>query len=285
MLEHFTLVAPTKINLFLNIIGKRDHYHLLETLIVFAEYGDAIDIDCGNTNDEVIFINNSLPIPKNNTVSRAIELLRTTSKVSEAVSIKITKNVPIATGLGGGSADAAAVIKFFSNRWNIATDRAYEIARQVGADVSACLTCKPLVARGIGEIIQELPMFHIYPHIVIVNPGIALSTSMVFKQYNGVLHKPLPPIPQSLAELLIYLNEVSSNVLYEPACQLVPEVSQIVSKLSSSSDCVFASMSGSGASCFGIFKSAESAFTVAHTLQKSYPWCIASKILDVETMA
>ena len=197
--------------------------------------------------------------------------------VTNSVSLRLTKNLPVASGVGGGSSDAAATIRAL-NRFanlNLSMDEARKIALPLGADLPMCLTARPLIARGVGEQIErvalpELPM-------VLVNPGVPVATPHVFRTLASANNAPLPPLPaaNTLDTLLQWLPS-TRNDLQAPALAIAPQIAAARAALNASG-AVFTRMSGSGATCFGIFRGQSDALSAAMAIRAAQPdWFVVA---------
>ena len=196
--------AHAKINLALHVTGRRpDGYHLIESLAVFTRFGDRVEIALADSDDFAVSgrYAPAVPLDASNLVLKARDALRREagSKRTPPVAIRLEKNLPVASGVGGGSSDAAAVLRGLAETWGLDID-ATELARiglSLGADVPMCLAAKPLVARGIGDELTMVPDFSALG-LVLVNPGTALSTAEVFAALSRRDNEPLPPLPRSI---------------------------------------------------------------------------------------
>lgn len=269
--------APAKINLALHVTGQRaDGYHLLETLVTFTEAGDTIRIRDGDADSFSI----SGPFGDllragdggDNLVTRAKDLLRdalaSTGQPAPPVAIHLEKNLPVASGIGGGSADAAATLRGLLRHWRagIAPDALASMALALGADVPMCLESRSLIARGIGEDIEPLTDL---PELamVLANPLKATSTPEIFRRLQN---KTNPPLPASATIGWMDFLAQSRNDLQPPAQALLPEIGEIIGLLSQEG-AALVRMSGSGATCFGIFHSLEAARKAETSLRKKRP--------------
>tara|TARA_R110002020_G_scaffold86731_9_gene214130 strand:- start:1018 stop:1893 length:876 start_codon:yes stop_codon:yes gene_type:complete len=282
-----TREAPAKINLALHVTGRRaDGYHLIESLVVFTALGDRLS---ARPADHDRF---SLEGPEagalsaedaqGNLVVRAREALRDAARLSgrrpAPVDITLSKHLPVASGIGGGSADAAATLKLLCELWDYQPepDELARIALRLGADVPMCLFGKPLVARGIGEALDPVDLgFGL--DLVIVNPRIGVSTPAVFSALASRDNAPLPALPdlRDRSAFLAWL-EATRNDLEPPALGLAPEIGACLAALKRSG-ALFARMSGSGASCFGLFEDAASAQDAAQRLRQDRPgWFVTA---------
>jgi 4-diphosphocytidyl-2-C-methyl-D-erythritol kinase len=275
--------APAKINLALHVTGRReDGYHLIETLAVFTRFGDRIDITPCKT-DEFRLIGpygSGIPANHGNLVLKARDAFRHAFQGSAGKSLSITleKNLPPSSGIGGGSSDAAATLHGLARLYgaNISREDLSHISLMLGADLPMCLAARPLIARGTGEKIEILRDFPSLP-MVLVNPGIEVSTPAVFRALSNRENGPLPsqPLPRDPGGLLAWLKQ-TRNDLERPACGIAPAISD-VSRALKEAGASFARMSGSGATCFGLFETAETAENGARAISGAHPgWFVAA---------
>lgn len=269
--------APAKINLALHVTGQRaDGYHLLETLVTFTEAGDVIRIRDADADSFSI----SGPFGDllragdggDNLVTRARDLLRdalaSTGQSARPVAIHLEKNLPVASGIGGGSADAAATLRALLRHWDAGIDpqSLASLALTLGADVPMCLESRSLIARGIGEDIEpvsDLPELF----LVLANPLKAVSTPEIFRRLQNRAN---PPLPERKADGWMDFLAQSRNDLQPPAQALLPEIGEIV-ELLSQEGAALVRMSGSGATCFGIFHSSDAAQKAETSLREKRP--------------
>lgn len=273
--------APAKINLALHVTGQRaDGYHLLETLVTFTEAGDVI---CIRDAAADIF---SISGPfgdllsadgGDNLVTRARDMLRdaltSTGQAARPVGIHLEKNLPVASGIGGGSADAAATLRGLLRHWGatIGPENLASLALKLGADVPMCLASRPLIARGIGENIEaltDLPELS----MVLANPMKAVSTPEIFRRLQNKVNPHLPTpatIGRAATGWMDFLAQ-SRNDLQPPAQAVLPEIGEITGLLSEEG-AALVRMSGSGATCFGIFHSFDAAKNAETSLRKKRP--------------
>ncbi len=273
--------APAKVNLALHVIGQQaDGYHLLEMLVTFTEAGDVIRIQ--DAPDDRFSI--SGPFAElledgdagNNLVLRARDLLRISVDASglpiaTPVSIHLEKNLPVASGIGGGSADAAATLRGLSRHWGLSlpTKELDSLALKLGADVPMCLASTPLIARGIGEKITplaNLPSFS----MVLVNPLQAVSTPQIFGLLETKNNAPLPQIEDDPDTHWLPLLGQMRNDLQPPAATLLPVINEILQALSDQG-AELVRMSGSGATCFGLFATQEKAEEASARIRERKP--------------
>jgi 4-diphosphocytidyl-2-C-methyl-D-erythritol kinase len=270
--------APAKINLALHVTGQRaDGYHLLDSLVVFTEFGDALAFEAADEDGFVIdgpcAGTLAAEEPGTNLVIKAREALRASvGYPCPPVLIRLTKNLPIASGIGGGSSDAAATLLGLAEFWNVkVTSGALRLAGLgLGADVPMCLLGKPLFAKGIGE---EISLASPFPalHLVLVNPGVEVSTPAVFKALSSKTNKPLS-LHANLSSIqgLCQWLAAQRNDLQNPALDMQPVIRDAIYSLSERGALV-SRMSGSGATCFGIFPSAQAATSAAKAICERNP--------------
>lgn len=275
--------APAKINLALHVTGRRaDGYHLLDMLVSFTRHGDRLGFRASE-HDEFSLSGRFAPLLSadaesgNNLVLKARDLLRQAANSAgldaPPVHIHLEKNLPIASGIGGGSADAAAALRGLMHMWHLPLpeETTQAMALTLGADVPMCLASRPLVARGIGEAIELLPDFPSFS-LVLGNPLVGVSTPDVFRQLS---RKDNPPVllpsrmPQERGAWLETIKGLR-NDLEPPARAICEEISSL-SDLINSQQAMVTRMSGSGATCFGIFETIEQAKAAAVSLHRQRP--------------
>lgn len=270
--------APAKVNLALHVTGRRDDgYHLLNTLVVFTEVGDTVSVAAAEQDSFTIQgpFAGLLDDEADNLVLRARDLLRSLYGDLPPVAISLEKNLPVASGIGGGSSDAAATLRALMRLWGIelSADALAAAALRLGADLPMCLYARTLVARGIGEEIE--PVEGMPPlHMVLANPGVAVPTPAIFRALASRENPPLPRLAGATA--LFDWLAATRNDLEAPAIALAPEIGDVLSALSASG-AVPARMSGSGATCFGLFNSPAEAEAAASAIAARYPaWYVTA---------
>ncbi len=281
--------ARAKINLALHVVGRRDDgYHALDSLVVFTELSDALTayrrddptIELGIDGDFADLLAETTPPGSNLVYAVADALMRTfPDRVAGGVRLDLVKQLPLAAGIGGGSADAAATLRLLNRIWRLglSTEQMIDLGASLGADVPACVLSRPARIEGIGERVTPVAILPEMP-VVLVNPGVAVQTVEVFRRLRNPEKPALPPLPDrpvSIMELVFWLRR-TRNDLFEPACAIAPEIERAVRLLAADEDCVFARMSGSGATVFGIFLSIEAATAAAARLRDARPdWWVA----------
>lgn len=278
-----TMLAPAKVNLFLHVAGRReDGYHLLDSLVAFADIGDALRIDPA---PEFSFSVQGIFAPafhakeresgpdSANLAVRAVHALAKASGNMPAFHLSLTKNIPLGAGLGGGSSDAGAVLWALVRAWNISPQAPYlpDIALSLGADVPVCVGCRPVRLRGVGEVLDPVPEIPEIP-AVLVWPGRPCATAEVFRGFSGSFRDEVV-LPESFGgvEALIAFLQGCGNDLTPDAARIVPEVSEALESLGAEPGCLLARMSGSGSSCFGLFADEAAALSAAESLARARP--------------
>lgn len=271
-------LAPAKVNLFLHVTGRRaDGYHLLDSLVVFAAAGDVLRGEvAGGLNLEVQGpFAASLSGEPDNLVLRAARSLG-----GRGARLVLEKNLPVASGIGGGSADAAAALRLLCRLWKLAPPDLPGIALALGADVPVCLARRPSRMGGVGERLDAAPRL---PRcgLVLVNPGVAVATPEVFRARRGDWSAPaeLPRAWPDVAAMASDLQELR-NDLEPPAIALQPVIGEVISALATVPGCRLARMSGSGATCFGLFDDPVMASEAAMRLRRPDWWTWGGPLAD-----
>lgn len=279
--------APAKINLALHITGQRDDgYHLLESLVMFAKVGDWLTIELAPIDGLTFsgpFGHTLRADTATNLVLKARDAMRQVGRAKSLpcppVLIHLEKNLPLSSGIGGGSADAAATMKVLNELWllGLSETELKALGLPLGADVPMCIVGEPLIASGIGETIMPLNGLRNLP-IVLVNPGVGVSTPAIFKSLVSKKNQGLaalsPTILENNVKFLEYLRS-TRNDLQDPAIALCPQISQVLDLLMASGS-LFARMSGSGATCFGLFESEQAARMAASGIADNHKnWWVA----------
>jgi len=272
-------VARAKVNLTLHVTGRRDDgYHLLDSLVVFPEAGDVLSV----TGAADISLKIDGPFSDgletdNNLVMRAA---RAMCPADRGAALHLTKNLPVAGGIGGGSADAAAALRLLSRFWQVDLPGAGDVA-SLGADVAVCLASTPQRMSGAGEQLEPwrgLPPFW----LVLVNNGTSVATSAVFSALNGQFGGPMPQAipafsgPRDLAEFL----SRQRNDLEAPACAAFPGIMSVLDALHAVDGSLLARMSGSGGTCFAMFEDETSAHAAQTALRGAFSgwWVLSSPV-------
>ena len=281
--------APAKINLTLHVTGERDDgYHLLDSLVTFASVGDRLDIVPGNALSLTVEGPEAAGVPADmdNLALRAAALVR-----RDGAALRLEKHLPAASGIGGGSADAAAAwrgmisldaegARALAQSPDAMLQENLEDIATLGADVPMCLACTPLRARGIGERVQVVPLPTLYA--VLVNPRLPVSTPAVFKALESKQNPPMPDTLPAFADagaLIRWLTGMR-NDLQAPALAVQPAIGDVLRAIGAQEGCGLARMSGSGATCFGLFETEAAAKEAAGVLYHAHPdWWVVGCVL------
>jgi 4-diphosphocytidyl-2-C-methyl-D-erythritol kinase len=293
--------APAKVNLTLRVLGRRpDGYHELESLVVFAGVGDALGFTPGRSLGLAVRGPTAAAAGDlaDNLVLKAVRALAERTEGLELGRFVLSKRLPVAAGLGGGSTDAAAALRLVARHNHIPGDDPCLVAaaRATGADVPVCLDPQPRLMRGIGEVLSAPLRLPGLPALLI-NPGVSVATRDVFAALRA------PPVAadhssgpagyeawsgqgdakasgsQVRDDLIDYVSR-HPNDLEPPAFSLHPAIAQALAALRTLSGCRLARMSGSGASCFGLFDSSRAAAAAARALRAAHPhWWIRPTLL------
>lgn len=286
------IFAPAKVNLALHVTGQRpDGYHLIDTLVGFASVGDWVMIETGQapglaiTGPEGAALDPAAP----NLVSRTVAEFWGGAPLG----LRLDKHLPVSSGIGGGSADAAATFRglvwLMAQSGGPSTPLAGQGARllALGADVPMCVPSTPARVRGIGEVLEPVPGLARLS-LVLVNPRVALPTPAVFGALRDKANPDLPglpPDPGDARALTRYLAD-QRNDLQAPALALAPVIGAVLDRLAASAGCQLARMSGSGATCFGTYPDAATADQAARRIARDHPgWWVKSAVLDGQSRA
>ena len=279
------VLAPAKLNLFLHVGGKRDDgYHDLQSLVVFAGVADTLTFESADALSMEIEgpFAAELAVEPNNLVLKAANAFASAAGHALAARIRLTKALPVAAGIGGGSADAAATMRGLNALWQAGLTQALleQTALALGSDVPACLASAPLWMEGRGERITPLSQFPALP-LVLVNPRLKLSTADVFAALEARRGNSLGALPSAFHDRASLLKFLSGTVndLEAPARQRAPEIRDVLAGLSHEG-AVFARMSGSGATCFGIYETEQQAARAAEAIAANRPgwWVKAAHV-------
>lgn len=266
MIDEF---APAKLNLFLHVLGRReDGYHLLESLVSFASVGDRLTFEPGATLGLSIEgpFGAGLVAEGDNLILRAARAFAAHISGARLGIFTLEKNLPIASGIGGGSADAAAALRLLARANGVPLEdtRLMDAARILGADVPVCLEAAPRLMRGIGHELGPQLTSRAVPALL-VNPGVAVSTAAIFGRL-GLLpgERRAAPATGDLA--------ATRNDLAGPAMALEPVIARVLARLEAAPGAFFARMSGSGATCFALFDSADARDAAATAITPTHWW-------------
>jgi len=282
--------ARAKINLYLRVVGRRDDgYHLLDSLIAFCDLADTITV--APAGDLTLAIDGPLATAlaseptENNLVLRAARALAGRAGIAPKAAIRLTKRIPVAAGLGGGSADAAATLLALVDLWRVAMPQGelFDLAASLGADVPMCLAGRTAQVSGIGERVGPavaLPAIG----ILLVNPGMPLATPPVFAAYarGGASFSAASLLDQASSDVAALGIELArrGNDLAAAAILLVPAIDEVRTALMATAGCRIAQMSGSGATVFALYDDVSAARTAAEIVARDHPrwWSHAGRL-------
>ena len=278
--------APAKLNLYLHVTGRRaDGYHELDSLVTFAGLADRLEIAPAAALDLTVTgsFASALGEGGNLAASAASALAKRLGR-PPAVRIALEKRIPVAAGLGGGSADAAAVLRGLARLWRLGaghTASLGQVALGLGADVPVCLDSRAAYVAGIGEALSVPPRLPACG-VVLVNPGVPVPTGQVFAARRGPFSaaerfRESPADAAALAALL----STRGNDLERPARAQVPEIGRVLSRLAATPRCLLARMSGSGGTCFGLFDDEAAATDAARAIVCDHPawWVYPTRLV------
>jgi 4-diphosphocytidyl-2-C-methyl-D-erythritol kinase len=267
-----TEVAPAKLNLALHVTGRRaDGYHLLDSLVAFAGTGDRVTVAAADRLTLAV----TGPMAAGLATDDNLCLRAARSLGPGGAAITLDKHLPVASGIGGGSSDAAATLRALARLWRVPlpADRGLSL----GADVPVCLDPRPVRMQGIGETLAPVSLPP--AHVVLVNPGVAVPTPAVFAALDRKDNPPLPPLPPlpDAAALAAWLA-TTRNDLEVPAIALAPIIAETRAAVAAQPGCLFTRMSGSGATCFGLFARPDAATAAALALRRHGWWVTAAPL-------
>jgi 4-diphosphocytidyl-2-C-methyl-D-erythritol kinase len=267
--------APAKVNLALHVIGRRaDGLHLLDGLVAFVRVGDVLEAEAAGGLSLTIDgrFAAGLDAGPGNLVLRAAALLRPAGR---GAAIRLTKALPIASGIGGGSSDAAAALRLLARLWGVPLPATGELLA-LGADVPVCLRARPCRMQGIGAALTPVVLPPVW--LVLANPGVPAATAAVYAGLAGRFGPPMPALPAFAdADALAGFLAGQRNDLEPPAIAAVPPIAEVLAAVAAQPGCRLARMSGSGATCFGLFAGEAPAAAAAAALRRARPdWWIAA---------
>jgi 4-diphosphocytidyl-2-C-methyl-D-erythritol kinase len=284
--EEVARAAPAKINLYLHVTGRRpDGYHELDSLVAFAAVHDTVIARASATLSLDVQGPQAagLETGPENLVWRAASLLARQCGVRDGAQLTLVKRLPPASGVGGGSADAAAALAALRSLWalSIAESDLMRLALALGADVPVCLFGRAAIVGGIGDSIAPAPALATTA-LLLVNPGRSLSTAAVFARREGPFSLPARSAPGDSPRALAAMLAGRGNDLTAGAQRLVPEIADVLAAIAAQPGCLLARMSGSGATCFGLFADETDAAQAASALRARAPnwWITPSTLLD-----
>ena len=274
------VTAHAKVNLTLHVVGQRANgYHELQSLVCKTEFGDQIHLSpAADFSFHVIGpYASGIPVDESNLVVQAAKFMAQKHSKSLDCQIILEKNLPMASGIGGGSSDAAAVMRALSQYFSVPLPNVDELMT-LGADIPVCMTTGLTLMEGAGEDVTQLSAAPNWG-VVLVNPNVGVSTPAVFNALNSKRNLPMQDVAENCVDIA-WLGD-QRNDLDPPAMAIVPEVGAVVDAISAAPHCQMARMSGSGATCFGVFADIKHANAAAERLQRAHPdwWVVSTKIV------
>ncbi len=272
--------AKAKVNLAIHVLGRRsDRYHFVDSLVIFPNIKDRLVIkEANNFSLKIEGEFSEFIDPEENSVIEAYDLVK--SQLPANFSINLQKNIPVGAGLGGGSADSAAVLRYFQENYKIEIPKK-EIIAQIGADVPVCLSDKFQRVKGVGEVTEEISENDYELWLVLVNPRINVSTGKIFQSLKKIENNGLENFRdlKNSKDFIAYLLR-QRNDLQSVACQRYPEINLVLSEILDTKNNVLARMSGSGSTCFGLYLTSEDALSAQKKLEKKFKgwWVKYSKV-------
>lgn len=281
-----TETAHAKINLTLRVRGRRaDGYHELESLVAFADFGDTLSLEPGGETSLETDGPFAAALDAGNLVLRAARMWEEEVTGVCCGAFHLTKRIPVAAGLGGGSADAGAALRLLARAFPAHADdgAAARIAGELGADVPVCLASRPALMRGAGERLSFLSHFPAVA-MLMVNPGVAVATGEGFALLDapaldaGGEAEGAPDLP-AIGDLVEFMR-ARGNDLEAPAMRIAPAIGEAKAAIARTPGCLVAAMSGSGATCFGLYRDAREAQTAGRQISRSHPeWWVRAAAL------
>ncbi len=271
-------LARAKVNLCLHITGRRDDgMHLLDSIVVFPNVGDVLEVK--SADDLTLKIDGpfgaGLDAGANNLVMQAARLL-----TNNGAALRLQKNLPLASGIGGGSADAAACIRLLSRLRRTKFPPMSQLI-QLGADVPVCMDQTPKRMSGIGQELVSIPPLPEF-WVVLVNAGHGVETGAVFKAMEVHDNRSILNIPASFKtqQGLFDFLRAQRNDMQEVAVNISPAIADVMAKISATKNCALTRMSGSGGTCFGLFATKREASAAASQIQHNQPdwWVVAADV-------
>lgn len=279
--------ALAKINLFLEVLGKRaDGYHHLRSLMVFCDVGEYVEVSLSNCADAPVTLRLHGPMAKSlraqadNLVTRAAQAFMGAAHLQTSIVIDLYKVMPVSSGIGGGSADAAATLRALNVLFErpLSEQQLLKLSADLGADVPACFLNRPVLLDGVGPELTQVAMFADWPFVVLVNPGYAVSTPAVFGALGAA---PMGTVPSNLpTSWTTKACLTRNNHLEPPAIASCPAIQSCLNILKDQEGAQFVRMSGSGATCFGLFGTKHHAEQASNSIQRENRnwWVCASMI-------
>ena len=278
--------ASAKVNLCLQIVGQKSNgFHLLDSIVGFTEFGDHLSFKKSDKLELTVkgAFSDQIPVDRSNLILKAAELVRTLNNIKTGAHIILTKNLPPSAGLGGGSSDAAATIRGLSRLWGVDYPKINDLMK-IGSDLPVCINQKTQHMKGFGEVLEEINTFPKLP-ILLVNPLIEISTKTVFRMLKNKKNLPLSKYEMLFQAKKDWINWLllQRNDLIEPAVTAEPVISEVLRLISKQISVEKVSMSGSGATCFGIFENKHDCDLAMKRVRLERPdwWSVSTEIISI----
>ena len=277
--------ASAKVNLCLQIVGQKSNgFHLLDSIVAFTEFGDKLFFKKSDKLELTVqgAFSDQIPVDNSNLILKAAELLRTLNKIKTGAHITLIKNLPPSAGLGGGSSDAAAAIRGLSRLWGTDLPEIRDLMT-IGSDLPVCINQKTQHMQGFGEVLNEINTFPNLP-ILLVNPLKKVSTQTVFRMLKNKKNLPLSKYEklfETKKDCIEWLL-LQRNDLMEPAVSVEPVISEVLRLISNQISVKKVSMSGSGATCFGVFDNKHDCDLAMRKVRGERPewWSVSTEIIS-----
>jgi 4-diphosphocytidyl-2-C-methyl-D-erythritol kinase len=278
------VLARAKVNLWLKVVGRRaDGYHLLDSLVAFADLADSLEATPSERLSLAVDGPSSAALAgeADNLVLKAARLLAGHAGVAPRAALHLSKRIPVAAGLGGGSADAAAALHALADLWRLAlpVDELFDLAARLGADVPMCLAGRTALVSGAGETLAPAPALPACG-LLLVNPGVALATAPVFAARRGDF-SPVQPLARPWSDLASFVEALAArgNDLSAAATSICPVIAEVLAFLRKTDAVRYAAMSGSGATCFALYDTPAAAQQAAATVPTAW-WRHAGRFVS-----
>ena len=276
--------ASAKVNLCLQIVGQKSNgFHLLDSIVGFTEFGDHLSFKKSDKLELTVkgAFSDQIPVDRSNLILNAAELVRKLNNIKTGAHITLTKNLPPSAGLGGGSSDAAATIRGLSRMWGTDLPEIHDLMK-IGSDLPVCINQKTQHMKGFGEVLNVVNTFPNLP-ILLVNPLKKVSTQTVFRKLENKKNSPLSKYEKLFRTKKDWINWLllQRNDLMEPAVSIEPIISEVLQLISNQISVKKVSMSGSGATCFGVFENKHDCDLAMKKVRQERPdwWSVSTEII------
>ena len=277
--------ASAKVNLCLQIVGQKSNgFHLLDSIVGFTEFGDHLSFKKSDKLELTVkgAFSDQIPVDRSNLILKAAELVRTLNNIKTGAHIILTKNLPPSAGLGGGSSDAAATIRGLSRMWGTDLPEIHDLMK-IGSDLPVCINQKTQHMKGFGDVFNVVNTFPNLP-ILLVNPLKKVSTQTVFRKLENKKNSPLSKYEKLFQTKKDWINWLllQRNDLMEPAVSIEPVISEVLQFISNQISVEKVSMSGSGATCFGVFENKHDCDLAMKKVRRERPewWSVSTEIIS-----